>query len=104
MTAPWADGVADAGRGPGSLRKAGWKTCVAIGFLFLGAPGVCLDAYLKSQTPLCSSVGAEYVCGMPGDRNNVYPWHANRQEQCASICSPDMFYVITGEAISLVIR
>lgn len=59
------------GRGPGSLGKSGWKRKIAIGFFFPVVPGVCLDVYLKSQTPLCSSVGAEYVSGMPADRNNV---------------------------------
>jgi hypothetical protein len=92
------------GRGPGSLGKAGWKKCVAIGFLFLRVPGVCLDAYLKSQTLLCSCV-CVCVCGTPADMNNdVYQGMPNRQEQCASIFSPDMFCVIAREAISPVIR
>lgn len=71
--------------------------------LFLGVPGACLDEYPNNQTHLCSSVRAEYVRGMA--TGTMCPWYSNRQEQCASICSPDMFcVVITGETISLVIR
>lgn len=100
VIALWADDVVGSGRGPGSLGKVGWEKCVAIGFLFLRVSGVCLDAYLKSRTLLCSS-----VCMWHASRQEqCVPGHANRQEQCASICSPDMFCVIAREAISLVIR
>lgn len=72
--------------------------------LFLGVPGVCLDEYLNNQTPLCSSVRAEYLRGIAA--GTMSPWYSNWQEQCASICSADMLCVLSQvrETISLAIR
>lgn len=69
----WADGIVGWWERAWNLGEDRMEEKVAIGFLFLGVPGMCLDVYLKNQTPLRLSVGAEYVCGMSADSKNVSP-------------------------------
>lgn len=64
-------------------------------------PGVCLDAYLGSQMPLCSSPGAECVVSVRRLRTMWYPSCQPAGEMCVRL---SMFCAIIREVISLVIR